>query len=125
MLKDAEAVATVAVQDTELAAAFYEGKLGLVRGESSEKSVLMYSAGSSKLLVYPSQFAGTNTATAVTWPVDDVDGEVRRLRQNGVTFEHYEMPNMKLEGDVHVGPSRRVAWFKDPDGNIHSIVNRD
>ena len=84
----------------------------------------MYSTGSGKLLVYPSQFAGTNAATAVTWPVDDVDSEIRRLKQNGVTFEHYEMPNMKLEGDVHVGPTNRAAWFKDPDGNIHAVVNK-
>jgi hypothetical protein len=85
----------------------------------------MYGSRSSRLLVYPSQFAGTNSATSVTWPVADVDGEVRRLKQNGVTFEHYDLPNMRLEGDVHVGASRRVAWFKDPDGNIHSIVNKD
>ncbi len=124
MLKDAEPVATVAVRDTARAAEFYEGKLGLVRGPSGEKSILMYSGGASKLLVYPSQFAGSNTATAVTWPVDDVDAEVRRLKENGVTFEHYELPNMKLEGEVHVGPTRRVAWFKDPDGNIHSVVNK-
>ena len=72
----------------------------------------------------PQGIAGSNQATAVTWPVDDVDGEVRALKEKGVTFEHYEMPNMKLEGDVHVGPTNRAAWFKDPDGNIHAVVNK-
>jgi catechol 2,3-dioxygenase-like lactoylglutathione lyase family enzyme len=124
MLGDSDAVPTIAVRDTNRAAEFYEGKLGLKRGESPEKSILMYDIGSGKLIVYPSQFAGSNQATAVTWPVDDVDGEVKRLRDKGVTFEHYQMPNMKLEGDVHVGPTNRAAWFKDPDGNIHAIVNK-
>jgi len=124
MLKDATAVATIAVSDTAQAAEFYEGKMGLVRGKSPEKSILMYNAGSTTLIVYPSQFAGTNQATSVTWPVDDVDAEVRTLKENGITFEHYDMPNMKLEGDIHVGPTNRAAWFKDPDGNIHAIVNK-
>jgi catechol 2,3-dioxygenase-like lactoylglutathione lyase family enzyme len=124
VLKDAEAVATIAVRDTAKAAEFYEGKMGLVKGYSPEKSILVYNAGSTTLIVYPSQFAGTNQATTVTWPVADVDGEVRALKDKGVTFEHYDMPNMKLEGDVHVGPTNRAAWFKDPDGNIHAVVNK-
>jgi catechol 2,3-dioxygenase-like lactoylglutathione lyase family enzyme len=124
MLKDAEAVATIAVRDIDRASDFYEKMLGLVRGQSPEKMMRLYDIGPTKLIVYPSQFAGTNQATSLTWPVDDVDGEVRALKEKGISFEHYDMPNMKLEGDVHVGPSNRAAWFKDPDGNIHAIVNK-
>jgi hypothetical protein len=40
-----------------------------------------------------------------------------------VPFERYDMPGAKLEGDVHVFDGMRVAWFKDPDGNIHSLVS--
>jgi hypothetical protein len=77
------------------------------------------------LNVYRSQYAGTNRATAVTWLVgDDVEGVVRALKAKGVTFEHYDMPNMKREGDNHVAGDMKVAWFKDPDGNILSVVNR-
>jgi catechol 2,3-dioxygenase-like lactoylglutathione lyase family enzyme len=124
MLKDADAIATIAVSDTARAAEFYEGKLGLVRGRSPEKIVLIYECGSTKLLVYPSQFAASNRATSVTWPVDDVDGEVRALKEKGVTFEHYDIPGLERQGDVHVSPTNRSAWFKDPDGNIHAIVNK-
>jgi catechol 2,3-dioxygenase-like lactoylglutathione lyase family enzyme len=124
MLKDATAVATIAVTDIDRASDFYENKVGLVRGDSPERNVRLYNIGSGTMIVYPSQFAGTNQATSVTWPVDDVDGEVRALHEKGITFEHYDMPNMKREGDVHVGPSNRAAWFKDPDGNIHAIVNK-
>jgi hypothetical protein len=51
---------------------------------------------------------------------------VRELKSKGVSFEHYDMPGLKLQGDVHVaaGAAMKVAWFKDQDGNIFSIVNR-
>jgi hypothetical protein len=61
----------------------------------------------------------------VTWLVgDDVESVVRALTAKGVTFEHYDMPDMTREGDIHVSGDMKVAWFKDPDGNILNIVNR-
>ena len=75
--------------------------------------------------VYRSKDAGTNKATAVTWVVgDEVHDVVQALKAKGVTFEHYEMPRLTLEGDVHVGYGMQIAWFKDPDGNILNIVSR-
>jgi len=55
--------------------------------------------------------------------VDDVEGTVRELKAKGVKFEHYDMPDMKLADDVHVSGDMKVAWFKDPDGNILNIIN--
>lgn len=124
MLGNADAYATVAVKDLKNAAAFYEGNLGLKKQPSSEEMVLIYGSGASKILVYQSQFAGTNQATAVTWIVDDVDAEVRELKEKGVKFERYTFPDTKLEGDVHVSGKRRSAWFKDPDGNILAIASK-
>ena len=49
---------------------------------------------------------------------------VRGLKAKGVSFEHYDMPGAKLEGDVHVFGDIKVAWFKDPDGNILNLINR-
>jgi hypothetical protein len=109
---------------TQPAAQFYEQSLGLTREHSEGEYVITYHAGSARLLVYQSQYAGTNQATSVTWTVGDVDGTVRDLKSKGVRFEHYDMPNTKHEGDVHVQGGRRVAWFKDPDGNIHAIGSR-
>ena len=123
MLGERDAVATIAVKDTNAAKKFYEGKLGLKPERSPEPSVLSYKSGNSSLLVYQSQFAGTNKATAATWMVRDVDGTVRELKSKGVAFEHYDLPDMKREGDVHVAGGTRAAWFKDPDGNILSIVS--
>ena len=48
---------------------------------------------------------------------------MQALKAKGVTFEHYDMPGMTREGDVHVGGKMKAAWFKDPDGNIHALVS--
>jgi catechol 2,3-dioxygenase-like lactoylglutathione lyase family enzyme len=126
MLGKYDAIPTVAVKNLAAAKKFYEGALGLKQVDAEGDEVVVYQNGDSRLNVYRSQYAGTNKATAVTWTVDDVEGEVRELKSKGVAFEHYDMPELKLQGDVHVaeGADMKVAWFKDPDGNILSIVNR-
>jgi catechol 2,3-dioxygenase-like lactoylglutathione lyase family enzyme len=124
MLRDTDAVATIAVKDLGAAAKFYEEKLGLSRAEAEDDEVVVFESGDSTINVYRSSFAGTNKATALTWMVDDVDEVVRTLQGKGITFEHYDFPNTKLQGDVHVSGDTKVAWFKDPDGNILSVVNR-
>jgi catechol 2,3-dioxygenase-like lactoylglutathione lyase family enzyme len=123
MLSNREAVANLAVKDLQAAKKFYEGILGLtVDAEGDE--LIVYQSGKSTLNVYRSREAGTNKATAVTWAVgDDVERVVRDLKAKGVRFEHYDMPDMKREGDIHIGADMKVAWFKDPDGNILNIVN--
>ena len=126
MLGKQTAIPTVAVRNLAAAKKFYEGTLGLKQIDAEGDEVVVYESGDSRLNVYRSQYAGTNKATAVTWTVDDVEGEVKALKSKGVAFEHYDMPGMKLQGDLHVavGADMKVAWFKDPDGNIFSIVNR-
>jgi hypothetical protein len=74
--------------------------------------------------VYRSDYAGTNKATAVTWNVDNVKEEVAALKSKGVVFEHYDMPGMTRDGDVYVSGDMKVAWFKDPDGNILNVAGR-
>jgi catechol 2,3-dioxygenase-like lactoylglutathione lyase family enzyme len=124
MLNNHESIATVAVRDMQRAIQFYEHILGLTRTHSEGEEALTYRTGSSSLLVYRSEFAGTNRATAVTWSLgQEVDACVRDLEGKGVTFEHYEMPNTRREGHVHVSGTMRVAWFKDPDGNTHALVS--
>ena len=125
MLNHADAVANIAVKNLEAARKFYQDTLGLKQVGAEGEELIVFKSGSSTINVYRSQFAGTNQATAVTWTVgDDVEGVVRALESKGVTFEHYDMPGMTREGNVHVAGDMRVAWFKDPDGNILNIVNR-
>jgi extradiol dioxygenase family protein len=124
MIAAKDAVATVAVADLDRARRFYGDVLGLKEGrDGMPDQVASFRSGASEILVYKSDFAGTNQATAVTWTVDNVDNEVATLKSRGVSFEHYDMPQARLEGDVHVFGSVRNAWFKDPDGNILSLVS--
>ena len=126
-LGDKEAVATVAVKDLAAARRFYEDKLGLksAGGVEEEHGVITYKTGGSSLLVYVSQYAGTNQATSATWSVgDDFDAIVQSLRSKGVAFEHYDgLPGVTREGDVHRAGGMKLAWFKDPDGNIHHLIS--
>jgi catechol 2,3-dioxygenase-like lactoylglutathione lyase family enzyme len=121
MLSDKDAVATVAVKSLESAKKFYEQTLGLTKIMENEE-VLTFKSGKSTLFVYRSQYAGTNKATAVTWVADEVEDIVKTLKGRGVNFEHYDLPNLTRQGDLHVAGTMKAAWFKDPDGNIFSLV---
>ena len=125
MLGDHDVGATVAVADFDAARSFYEGTLGLQSVMEFPDSVI-YKSGNTRLMVYRSDFAGTNKATAATWGVgDDFDSIVRDLKSKGVTFEHYDLPDTTRDGDVHeMGDDMRGVWFKDPSGNIISLVNQ-
>jgi catechol 2,3-dioxygenase-like lactoylglutathione lyase family enzyme len=125
MLSDKDVAANIAVKNLAPARKFYEDILGLKQVGAEGDELVVYKSGNTILNVYRSQYAGTNKATAVTWAVgDDVEGIVRALKAKGVVFEHYDMPDMRLEGDVHVAGNMKVAWFKDPDGNILNIINQ-
>ena len=122
MLAERDAAATIAVKDLDRAKKFYEGILGLKPSGGQDSEVRVYQSGNSKIVVYKSQYAGTNQANAVTWGVgDDLDGVVQALKAKGVVFEHYDLPGLTRKGDVHVGGKFKAAWFKDPDGNILHI----
>ena len=124
MLGDKDAVANIAVKNLETAKKFYEETLGLTQIGAEGQEVIVFRSGSSTIYVYKSQYAGTNQATALTWVVGkDVEGVVQELKDKGVTFEHYDMPDTTREGDIHISGNMKGAWFKDPDGNILSIIN--
>lgn len=126
MLGNKDAVATVAVKDIATARRFYEDRLGLEPVQTDDgNGVVTYKSGGSSLVVYTSQFAGTNQATSVTWSVGgDFDDILRSLQSKGVTFERYDgMPGVTREGDVHRAGDMKLAWFKDPDGNIHHLIS--
>ena len=126
MLGNNDAIATIAVKDLQAARTFYGDTLGLKEHTGSDNpEVVTYQSGSSTISVYRSQYAGTNKATVVTWAVgDDLESIVQTLKAKGVAFEHYDVPQLSLQGDIHVAnDGLRVVWFKDPDGNILSILS--
>lgn len=125
MLSERTAVANLAVRDLTTARRFYEDTLGLPPVATEGDEAVVFASGDSTLNVYRSRYAGTNQATAVTWTVgDELSDVVRELKAKGVVFEHYDLPGMTREGDLHVAGAFKAAWFKDPDGNILNLVNQ-
>lgn len=119
MLKDHDSSAILAVANLDRAHTFYSDVLGLEPAEQGkEEGVRVYRTGATRLIVYESEFAGTNRANAVVWGVGaDLDSIVAALEEKGATFEHY--PDIgRLEGNVHHAGGEKLVWIKDPDGNI-------
>ena len=123
MIGKANAIPMLAVKDLDRARKFYEETLGLTAKEEMGGEVLTVKSGSTPISVYRSEFAGTNKATALTFEVDDIESEVRELKDTGIFFEKYDLPGLEPRGDFYVGEGGfKTAWFKDPDGNILSLM---
>ncbi len=124
MLGDKDAAAVLAVKDLNAAKKFYEQTLGLTKAADDTPGGALYKSGNSVVFLYPSEYAGTNQATALTWSVGgDFDAIVDGLKSKGVKFEQYDLPEMTREGDIHKMGDMSSVWFKDPDGNILNIIN--
>ena len=123
MLKDKASSAIVAVADMARSRRFYADILGLGIAEEENETVLVFRTGDTHLVVYRSEEAGTNRANAVVWDVGtEFDSIVGDLQSKGVVFEHYpDMDGVELDGDIHRAGALKLAWFKDPDGNILHI----
>jgi catechol 2,3-dioxygenase-like lactoylglutathione lyase family enzyme len=125
MLGDTAVVPMIPVKDLKAAQKFYEDTLGLKRLHVEPDVVATYQSGQTTMNVYQSEFGGTNKGTAALWEVDDLEGTVKELKAKGVAFEHYDnMQGVTREGDIHRAGPIKVAWLKDPSGNILSLQNR-
>jgi catechol 2,3-dioxygenase-like lactoylglutathione lyase family enzyme len=123
MLTHSDGIATVAVKDLAAARKYYGDTLGLKLVRTQGEEALDFLSGHSHLTVYRSQYAGTNKATVVGWNVKDIEAEVAELRARHVKFEHYDVPGLKRHGDIYAADGFKAAWFKDPEGNILSLVS--
>lgn len=119
-----KAAAMIAVKDLNRARRFYEDTLGLHTDADWGEGVTMKS-DDTVFNVYKSEFAGTNKATALNFDVDDIEREVSELKSKGVSFEHYDLPGLEQRGDLYIAQGMKTAWFKDPDGNILSLIQSD
>jgi catechol 2,3-dioxygenase-like lactoylglutathione lyase family enzyme len=122
MIGKANATPMIAVKDLDRARKFYEDTLGLKTEEEWGGEGVTMKSGGTSVNVYTSEFAGTNKATALNFDVDDLEREVSELKDKGVFFEHYDLPGLKQEGDIYTAEGMKTAWFKDPDGNILSLI---
>jgi catechol 2,3-dioxygenase-like lactoylglutathione lyase family enzyme len=128
MLTNARLAGVIPVSDLEASIAFYEGTLGLKllerRDDIPENPEAHFELGDARLLLYKSVGAGQSRHTLAGFEVDDIDDAVASLRDNGVTFEDYDMPGLKTEGGIAAMGDSKGAWFKDPDGNILAVESR-
>jgi catechol 2,3-dioxygenase-like lactoylglutathione lyase family enzyme len=124
-LKDGRVGAAVPVSDMGKAKEFYEGTLGLGNGEDQGDGGTTYPCGEgTEIHPYPSpDNAGKSGATLAFWTVDDLEGTVEELGSKGVSFEQYDQDPIKTneKGIADLGDGVKVAWFKDPDGNILAV----
>jgi catechol 2,3-dioxygenase-like lactoylglutathione lyase family enzyme len=118
-------VSAIAVSDMERAKQFYEGALGLTPADERPDGGTRYPCGGDTAIhVYPSpDNAGSSTATLAGFEVDDIEAAVDELSANGVAFEQYDVGQIKTDerGIAPLGDAKG-AWFKDPDGNIISLI---
>lgn len=125
MLGETDITTLVAVKDLGEAKAFYEEQLRLVRTDQTS-GWAQYRSGTSNLIVYESQFGGTNDATTAAWTVTNVEETVRALKASGVSsFQQYDdLPGATRVGDIHHSGAVKMAWFKDPSGNTFEVNGR-
>jgi catechol 2,3-dioxygenase-like lactoylglutathione lyase family enzyme len=112
---------TIPAKDLDGTRRFYEDVLG-AQVVMEDPGGITYQSGDSYFSLYPTEFAGTAEHTLGAFVVRDVEAAVAELRGKGVTFEDYDMPGLKtVDGIAELGGARG-AWFKDPEGNILSVV---
>jgi catechol 2,3-dioxygenase-like lactoylglutathione lyase family enzyme len=128
MLSNAEIAAVVPVSNVDQAVEFYGSALGLElqvrRSDLPENKEAEFRAGDGTLVVYESVGAGQSRATVAAFRVEDIDAAVAGLRERGVTFEEYDLPDLKTENGIATMGDLRAAWARDPDGNILAFEQR-
>lgn len=124
MFKDTKAFSGFSVDDIEKAKQFYGRILGLDVSEANGLLTL-HIAGGTNILVYPKDNHIPATFTILNFPVTDIEQAVDDLTARGVQFEHYNLGGLVTdEKGIARGGGPNIAWFKDPSGNILSVVEQ-
>jgi predicted enzyme related to lactoylglutathione lyase len=124
MLANSKAFSGFAVDDLQKALEFYGETLGVKTTVLDEENGLMQldlAGGDRTTVVYVKPDFVPATYTILNFPVDDVEKAVDDLTERGVTFERYDEFDQDEKG-INLGPGPRIAWFKDPAGNILSVL---
>ena len=121
MFENSVSMATLPASDLDRARRFWHDVFGLdpIRGDMGGETYLIGGVG---VLVYESQFAGTNKATAFSIMTDDLDRDMAALREKGVTFHDYDFPGLTTVNGVVDMEGERGAWFDDSEGNIIALA---
>jgi catechol 2,3-dioxygenase-like lactoylglutathione lyase family enzyme len=125
MFKKAKAFSGFSVNDIPKAQQFYGKTLGLDVSEEMGGLNLKL-AGGTHILIYPKPNHSPASFTILNFPVPDIEAAVAGLKERGVSFERYDQPDIKTdEKGIHRGDGGpTIAWFKDPAGNILSVLEQ-
>jgi predicted enzyme related to lactoylglutathione lyase len=121
MLKASKAFSSFSVNDLQKAKEFYGQTLGLEISEMPEGLELRV-AGGARIFIYPKPNHSPATFTILNFPVDNIDEAVEELGKRGISFESYDEPIKTDEKGIHRGEGPKIAWLKDPAGNILSVL---
>ena len=125
MLEKSKTFSSFSAPDIEREKEFYSRTLGLKTSED-HGLLRLHMAGGNDVLIYPKPNHVPATFTVLNFPVDDVEGAVDELISRGVRFEHYDQGALKTDQKgIMRGNGPTIAWFKDPAGNILSVVKPD
>jgi catechol 2,3-dioxygenase-like lactoylglutathione lyase family enzyme len=122
MLGESKAFSSFSVDDIARAKAFYGGTLGL-EVEESDGYLSIRPTNGATVLVYPKRNHEPATFTVLNFPVEDVDAAVDELHRRGVRFETYSQPDLETDERGISRGTPTIAWFKDPAGNILSVLD--
>jgi len=123
MLNNSKVEANIPAADLARARDFYADKLGLKPVHEFAGMQLSYvTDGGTRFNLYETQYAGQAGHTIAQWHVDDIESQVRDLKDKGVVFEVYDMPGVEWDGEIAAIPGMgRAAWFRDSEGNIMCV----
>jgi catechol 2,3-dioxygenase-like lactoylglutathione lyase family enzyme len=123
MINVSEAFSSFSVDDIPKAKDFYGKTLGLELASGPEGTLVVPLSGSAKALLYPKPNHQPATFTVLNFPVVSVEKTVQELSKRGVRFEIYDEANLKTDAQgISRGNGPTIAWFKDPAGNILSVL---
>jgi catechol 2,3-dioxygenase-like lactoylglutathione lyase family enzyme len=122
IFKDAKSFSSFSVNDLDKAETFYSETLGL-EIEKTEQGLEMHQPGGNAIFLYPKPDHSPATFTVLNFPVKDIEAAVDELADRGVQLERYDLPDLKMDKrGIAKGPGMKIAWFKDPAGNILSVI---
>lgn len=124
MFKDSKTFSSFSSNDIAAARKFYGETLGLETFERMEGLLSLKLGDGSEVVIYSKENHTPASFTVLNFLVDDIEAAMAKLRERGVRFEHYDEPGMKTDADGisrgNGGPT--IAWFKDPAGNVLSVL---
>jgi len=124
LFKDAKAFSSFSIIDLKKAKEFYGQTLGLEVAETAEG--LELHANGNTVFLYPKPNHTPASFTVLNFPVEDIEQAVDELGKLGVRLEHYDLPDLETDKKgIYRGPGPQIAWFKDPSGNILSVLEEE